>query len=308
MEKLIVCFPGQGAQKPNMALDLYNYSSKVQSLFEKASDLTHLNLKKILEEADAKELSKTVIAQATIVLAEMSSLTILKEQGFDVACTAGFSLGELCAYHAAGVICEDDIFNIVKLRGTLMEKAANQVHNDPLSMAAVVGCNRDLVDSLLEDNSFDNLYIANDNSSKQVVISGFEAEIDSITPLLKEKGARRIIKLRVESAFHSPFMKLAEDEFREELKTFKFENPCIPLYCNVTGKIENDKNIIKDLAAKQITNSVNWLSIMNDINKKDMNIKIVEAGPGKVLSGLFKTENMVCSPCGTIDQILELRK
>jgi [acyl-carrier-protein] S-malonyltransferase len=308
MEKLIVCFPGQGAQKPKMALDLYNHSSKVKALFEKASDLTHLDLKKILEEADSNELSKTVIAQATIVLAEMSSLTVLKEQGFVVSCTAGFSLGELCAYHAAGVIGEDDIFKIVKLRGTLMEKAANQVQKDPLSMAAVVGCNRDLVDRLLSENSYNNLHVANDNSSKQVVLSGFEGEIDSITPLLKESGARRVIKLRVESAFHSPFMKLAEDEFREELKAFKFENPLIPLYCNVTGKIENDKNIIKDLAAKQITHGVKWLSIMNDINKKDMNIRIVEAGPGKVLSGLFKTENMVCSPCGTIDQILELRK
>jgi [acyl-carrier-protein] S-malonyltransferase len=308
MEKLIVCFPGQGAQKPQMALDLYNYSSKVKTLFEKASDLTHLDLKKILEKADATELSKTINAQSTIVLAEMSALTVLNEQGFEAACTAGFSLGELCAYHAAGVISEDDIFKIVKLRGTLMEKAANQVQNDPLSMAAVVGCNRVIVDKLLKENSFNNLYVANDNSSKQVVLSGFDSEIDSITPLLKESGARRVIKLRVESAFHSPFMKLAEDEFREELKNFNFESPPIPLYCNVTGKVETDKNIIKDLAAKQITHSVNWLSIMNDINTKDMNLKIVEAGPGKVLSGLFKTENMVCNPCGTIDQILELRK
>lgn len=308
MEKIIVCFPGQGAQKPKMALDLYSYSSKVKTLFQKASDLTHLDLKKVLEESDVKELSKTVVAQSTIILAEMSALTVLKEQGYEVACTAGFSLGELCAYHAAGVIGEDDIFKIVKLRGTLMEKAANQVQNNPLSMAAVVGCNRIIVDKILKENLYNNLYVANDNSTKQVVLSGFDSEVDSITPLLKESGARRIIKLRVESAFHSPFMKLAEDEFKDELKNFTFENPTIPLYCNVTGKIENDKKTIKDLAAKQITHGVNWLSIMNDINKKDMKMKIVEAGPGKVLSGLFKTENMVCNPSGTIDQILELRK
>lgn len=308
MEELIVCFPGQGAQKPQMALDLYDYSSSVKTLFEKASDYTHLNLKKILQEADAKELSKTVIAQSSIVLAEISALTVLKEQGYSVSCTAGFSLGELCAYHAAGVISEDDIFKIVRLRGMLMEKAANQVQNNPLSMAAVVGCNRVIVDALLKSNSYENLYVANDNSSKQVVISGFDSEIDSISPLLKEKGARRVIKLRVESAFHSPFMKLAEDNFKKELKSFDFKTPIIPLYCNVTGKIENDENIIKDLAAQQITHSVNWLSIMNSIKAENMNSKIVEAGPGKVLSGLFKTENMVCSPCGTIEQILELRK
>lgn len=307
MEKLIVLFPGQGAQKPQMALDLYDYSSAVKVLFEKASDLTGLNLKKILQTADLAELSKTVITQSTIILAELSVLTVLKEMGFETASTAGFSLGELAAYNAAGVISEDDTFKIVKIRGSLMEKAANLEQKSPLSMAAVVGSNRSTVDLLIKDNNYKNLYVANDNSSNQVVVSGFESEIDSIQPLLKESGARRVIKLHVESAFHSPFMKVAEDEFRTSLESFHFNSPIIPLYCNTTGQIEDDGAIIKDLAAKQITHPVNWLSIMKSIKNKENNLRIVEAGPGKVLSGLLKTESIVCNPCGTIEQILQIR-
>ena len=308
MEKLIVCFPGQGSQKPKMAMDLYNHSDSVKRLFEKASDLTHLDLKKILQEADSKELCQTVIAQSTIILAEMSALKCLKEMDFDVHATAGFSLGELAAYHTAGVLSEDDLFKLIKIRGSLMDAAANEKQESPLSMAAVVGMNRVMVDSILNSCGFKNVYVANDNSSKQVVISGYESEIDELTSNLKDGGARRVIKLKVQSAFHSPFMRSAEVEFAKVLESYKFSSPNIPLYCNASGKVETDGDVIKSLASKQITHPVNWLAIMNDIKERYDGIKIVEAGPGKVLSGLFKTENMVCSPCGTIEEILELRK
>lgn len=309
MEKLIVCFPGQGAQEPKMALDLYDYSKGVKNLFEKASDICDMDFKNILETYDIKQLSKTVITQTTMVLAELSSLKVLEEEGYCVSSTAGFSLGELSAYYASGVVSEDDIFKLVKIRGLLMEEAAKESFDKELSMAAVIGIGKDQIFPLLDNPDFSNVYIANDNSSKQVVISGSLSEIDSITPLLKENGARRVLKLRVESAFHSPFMNKAEKEFEKVLKNYKFNNPLTNLYCNVSGKIENDGNRIKQLASEQITNGVQWLTTMKDIKANNSeNLKIVEAGPKKVLTGLFNSEDMVCYPCGKLEDILDLRK
>ena len=310
MEKLIVCFPGQGIQEPKMALDLYNHSPSVRELFQRASDICEMDFKNILDFYDLKQLSKTIITQTTIVLAELSALQVLREEGYEVASTAGFSLGELSSYYASGVVSEEDIFKLVKIRGTLMDKAASESSDEELSMAAVIGANSEAIQPLLEDPSFNHIFIANDNSTKQVVISGTLSQIDLITPLLKEKGARRVIKLKVDSAFHSPFMASAEREFATVLKDYKFNNPSIPFYANVSGLQEVDGNIIRGLASKQITHGVKWLSIMREIKKMNSldNFRIVEAGPKKVLSSFFASENMISHPCGTLENILGLRE
>ncbi|MBK5201304.1 MAG: ACP S-malonyltransferase [Spirochaetaceae bacterium] len=308
MEKLIVCFPGQGAQEPKMALDLYNYSQGVKDLFQRASDICDMDFKNILETYDIKQLSETIITQTTMVLAELSALKVLEEEGYIVDSTAGFSLGELSAYRASGVLSEDDIFKLVKIRGTLMEASANESSDKELAMAAVIGIGKDQIFPLLDNPSFSNVYIANDNSTKQIVISGELSEIDAITPLLKESGARRVLKLRVASAFHSPFMNKAEVKFEKVLKDFTFNNPTNTLYCNVSGKVELDGNRIKSLASEQITHGVQWLTTMKDIKANNVdNLRIVEAGPKKVLTGLFNSEDMVCHPCGTLEDILGLR-
>lgn len=308
MDKVILCFPGQGAQKPQMGLDLYSSSSKVKDLFTLASDLTHLDLKKILEEADATTLSQTNIAQAAITVVERSVATVLEERGFEIVGAAGFSLGELAAYRTSGVITEEDLFSLVGIRGSLMAKASeNSSKENKLSMAAIINLDREKIESILKSENINGVFIANDNSSRQVVISGIEKEIDNLSSILKDNGARRIVKLKVSSAFHSPFMNEAEKNFEEVLKSYTFNNPKIALYCNVSSEKETSGQIIKSLASSQITHSVNWLRIMKNIQRDFNGIDILEAGPGKVLTGLFKTEGIVCNPSGTLEDINKLR-
>lgn len=308
MDKVILCFPGQGAQKPQMGLDLYNASSKVKELFTLASDLTHLDLKKILEEADAATLSQTNIAQAAITLVERSAATVLEEKGFEIVGAAGFSLGELAAYRTSKVISEEDLFTLVGIRGSLMAQASeNSSKDNKLSMAAIINLNRDSIENILKEEGISDVFIANDNSSRQVVISGVESSIDKLTPVLKDKGARRIVKLMVSSAFHSPFMNEAEKGFEKVLSSYTFNDPEIALYCNVSSERETKGDVIRTLASQQITHSVNWLKIMKNIERDFDDEMILEAGPGKVLSGLFKTEGIVCIPSGTLEDINNLR-
>lgn len=302
MDKVVMCFPGQGSQKPKMALDLYDYSKEVRTLFEIASDISKLNLHQILEKGDPKLLKQTEIAQNAIVLASLSSFVLLKQRGIHPIAVAGFSLGELMALRACNSIDDETLFKLIRKRSSLMARYSEdsiRKYGD-VAMAAVVGLDVDIVEDVIHTSQLENVYVANNNSRSQVVVSGIKTQIERLSPLLKEKGARRIILLQVSGPFHTPLLKEAEIEFDKYLSSIKFENPTCALYSNVTGKIEFD---IKPYLSKQITNRVQWVPIMKDINKRFKDYKILEVGVSTVLSNLFKSENMICTSCGTIDQI-----
>lgn len=302
MDNVIMCFPGQGSQKPNMAIDLYNYSPKVRDLFEMASDISHLDLHNILTEGNLEILKQTQVAQNAIVLASLSAFVLLKEKGITPFVTAGFSLGELMALRASEVIDSKTLFKLIHKRSSLMAHFSEQATKEcgEMAMAAVIGLNSKQVETTIEKSKLSKVFVANDNSEKQVVISGVKKEIDIITPLLKEKGARAVIFLKVSGPFHTPLLQSAEVEFKKYLDKVDFKKPINSFYSNVTGKREED---LKELVAKQITNKVQWLSIMKDIKSNFNNYKIYEVGVSKTLTAFFKSEDMVCTPCGTIDQI-----
>ncbi len=297
-----MCFPGQGSQQPNMAIDLYNYSSKVKELFHLASDISHLDLHKILVEGDLNLLKQTEVAQNAIILASLSCFILLKEKGIDPLVTAGFSLGELMALRASETISDETLFHLIHKRSSLMAQYSSQATKEygEMAMAAIINLDKASVEKIIEDSMFNNIFVANDNTQKQVVISGVKEEIESLIPYLKENGARRVVMLKVSGPFHTPLLKEAENKFDEYLNQTKFKVPKALVYSNVTGSIEEN---MRSLIPKQITNQVQWLSIMKDINKKFENVKIYEVGVSKTLSSFFKSENMICTPCGTVDQI-----
>ncbi len=302
MENVIMCFPGQGSQKPNMAIDLYNYSDKVKNLFSIASDISHIDLYKVLTEGNDEILKQTEIAQNAIILASLSSFTLLKDKGiFPVTC-AGFSLGELMAIRAADIIDDETLFKLVQKRSALMAQYSCEAVNNygEMAMAAIINLNKEQVESVIKDSTLKNVYLANNNSEKQVVISGVKKEIEKLTPLLKEKGARRVILLKVSGPFHTPLLKETEIKFKDYLKSVEFKESNIKVYSNVIGsQVEN----IKEYVPKQITNQVLWLETMKDLKAKYVETKILEVGVSTTLTNFFKSEDMKCIPCGTVEQI-----
>lgn len=302
MENIIMCFPGQGSQKPNMAIDLYNYSDKVKNLFSLASDISNIDLFKVLTEGDSETLKQTEIAQNAIILASLSSFTLLKDKGFSPIACAGFSLGELMAIRAANIIDDEILFRLVQKRSALMAQYSNDAINNfgEMAMAAIINLNKEKVESAILESNLKNVYVANNNSEKQVVISGVKKEIEILTPILKASGARRVILLKVSGPFHTPLLKEAENQFKEYLKSIEFKPSSINVYSNVLGtQVEN----IKDYVPKQITNQVLWLETMKDIKEKYGETKILEVGVSTTLTNFFKSEDMKCIPCGTVEQI-----
>jgi [acyl-carrier-protein] S-malonyltransferase len=178
-------------------------------------------------------------------------------------------------------------------------------------MAAVVGLESARAEALIAEwkaAGLEGLYPANINSPRQLVVSGTAAALDEAEKRFKEAGARRFIRLQVAGPFHSPLIASAACAFRPFLDAADFRDPRIPLYSNVTGKRIADGAEAKKLALAQITNPVRWVEEEAAISAAEGFDAALEAGPGKVLQGLWKDSGSVipCHAAGTVQEIMNL--
>jgi len=300
----VFLFPGQGAQYTGMAMDLIE-SDAVKSLFDTASNAIGKDIKKLLQ-SDTDTLKRTDISQPAITAANLAAAAYLGEKGFSPAVCAGFSLGEYAALVCAGVLNAADCFRLVKARGEIMQKAADLLCaksgsgadgvSDAPGMAAVVGLSPDQAEKLIAkwseegcypSDSLKDLYAANINSPKQLVISGTAAALSQAEIRFKEAGAKRVIRLQVAGPFHSPLMAEAAREFTSVLEEAVFRDPMIPVFSNVTGKRITSGEEAKKLASLHITHPVRWVEEEAAIAAFGVEV-CFEAGPGRVLQGLWK--------------------
>jgi [acyl-carrier-protein] S-malonyltransferase len=200
----------------------------------------------------------------------------------------------------AGVLTIEDCFRLTKKRGEYMQAAVDRIAADGGSadgkagMAAVLGLAPEKVEELIarwkadgEAGALSELYAANINSPKQVVVSGSASALAEAELRFKEAGARRVLRLQVAGPFHSPFMREAADAFAETLKTVTFSDPAIPLFSNVTGRRINTGAEAKSLALRQIVEGVRWTDEEASIAETKPDA-VLEVGPGRVLQGLWK--------------------
>ncbi len=305
-------FPGQGAQYPGMGKDLFENSTAIENLFDLASQASGHDMREVLFSGNEELLKKTEYTQISITLVNIAAYTLLQEAGIDCDIFAGFSLGELSAYHAAGIFDMKSLFEITSMRGKIMaeegERASSEVGE--LGMAAVIGIGYDTVCDVLKEQGLANLYIANDNSVKQVVIAGVKESISAVSEAIKTAGARRVIPLKVSGPFHTPLMQGAANRFSEFLESYTFTDPKRAVYTNVHGGLILTAEEAKRSLSEQLTSPVRWTKIMDDIVKMthDEIDGCYEIGPGKVLSGFWKAgaSKSSCRPVGTWDSLTEV--
>jgi [acyl-carrier-protein] S-malonyltransferase len=199
---------------------------------------------------------------------------------------AGHSLGEFSALVANKTLTFADGLLLVSKRAMAMQKACEK---SPSTMAAILGMDDKLVEEVCA--SIKEVVVpANYNSPGQIVISGSNEGIDKAIETLKEKGAKRAIKLAVGGAFHSPLMEPARLELEDAIKNTVFSKPICPVYQNVNAKPSKDPEVIKSNLVSQLTSPVRWTqSVLNMIS--DGATSFVEVGPGCILSGLIKKIN-----------------
>jgi [acyl-carrier-protein] S-malonyltransferase len=285
-------FPGQGAQFSGMAMDLIN-SDSVKSLFDTASEILGKDIKDLLQ-SDAAELKRTDVAQSAITAANLAAAAFLGDKGFSPAACAGFSLGEYAALVCAGIIETADCFRLVKARGEVMQKCADDLRaasgGDATAapgMSAIVGLALAKVEEIIAEKGIKDLYAANINSSKQLVVSGTAAALTEAENIFKEAGAKRVIRLQVAGPFHSPLMTAAMEAFIPALDAITFRDPAITIFSNVTGQKISSGDEAKKLAVQQIISPVRWVEEEASIAASGIEV-CLEAGPGSVLQGLWK--------------------
>lgn len=278
-------FPGQGAQYPGMGKDLYEKSALAKELFEKANEILGFNITDLMFNGTEEDLKQTRVTQPAIFL---HSVILAKMAGdsFQPQMVAGHSLGEFSALVANGALSFEEGLSLVYKRAMAMQKACEK---EPSTMAAILG----LDDAIVEDvcKSIDEIVVAaNYNSPGQLVISGSFKGIDTAIEVLKEKGAKRALKLPVGGAFHSPLMEPARVELEAAINQAKFNTPICPVYQNYAAKPSINPDEIRKNLVSQLTAPVLWTqTVINMIN--DGATEFIESGPGSVLQGLVKKIN-----------------
>ena len=301
--KTCFLFPGQGAQYPGMAKDFYETSKAVREMFQSASDATSMNLSKLLFESDEETLRQTKNTQIAMVTAEVAASIAAKEHGVKPEGAAGFSVGEWPALAEAAVISYSDMFRLVAERGRLMDEAGN--HSGGSTMSAVLHLSPEKINQVIQEAGLTQCWIANYNSPTQSVISGTEADIAIAEEKLRQAGARRVIRLKVSGAFHSPIMKEAYEAFKEIVEKTDFSDPKINLYSNVSGKKIQTGVEAKEYASLQIISPVRWIDEEANIVADGFD-QCLETGPGMVLAGLWKSSgaSVPCTTAGTLDALV----
>lgn len=278
-------FPGQGAQFVGMGKDLYNESALAKEMFEKANQILGFRITDLMFEGTDEDLRQTKVTQPAIFLHSVILAATLGDD-FKPEMVAGHSLGEFSALVAAKALSFEDGLQLVYKRALAMQKACEV---ELSTMAAVLGlpdesvsnvC--DLIDHIVRPANF--------NCPGQVVISGSIAGIEEAEEKMKNAGAKRVVKLPVGGAFHSPFMQPAREELAKAIEEVVIDTPICPVYQNVSTVGETDSAIIKENLIAQLTAPVKWThSVENMI--EDGATEFIELGPGKVLQGLVKKIN-----------------
>ena len=278
-------FPGQGAQFIGMGKDLYDRSNVASEMFTRANSLLGFNITELMFSGTDEDLKQTRVTQPAIFL-HSTILAAVLGNSFKPDMVAGHSLGEFSALVANKTLTFEDGLILVSKRAKAMQKACEKT---PSTMAAILGLDDKTVEEVCA--SIKEVVVpANYNSPGQIVISGSNEGIDKAIEILKEKGAKRAIKLSVGGAFHSPLMEPARLELEEAIKNTTFSKPVCPVYQNVNASPSIDPDIIKLNLVAQLTSPVRWTqSVINMISGGATSF--IEVGPGNVLSGLIKKVN-----------------
>ena len=283
MKKIALVFPGQGSQYLGMFRDLHKIEDKrLLDIFNIASNIFNQDFLQISSNGSNEKLSSTYIAQPIIFLHSILIDRILKLNNLNVYAVAGHSLGEYTALVSSGVISFEDCLKILKVRCTEMEKVNKKYQG---SMLAILNDDIRLIENICKN--LKDTVIANVNSQNQIIISGPVEQIDKSVELLKENNIKKIVKLNVSGAFHSPLMREANVSLNKVINSVNFNDSNFALYQNVYPNEIFDGKKIKENLKSQLCGRVNWLQIIKNMKTNNIDT-IFEIGPKNVLSKLIK--------------------
>ncbi|CDL79771.1 ACP S-malonyltransferase [Xenorhabdus cabanillasii] len=286
MSDFAMVFPGQGSQSLGMLADLATEFPLIEQTFAEASEVLGYDLWELVQQGPAEELNKTWKTQPALLAASVAIWRIWQEQGGQTpVMLAGHSLGEYSALVCAGVIEFQQAIKLVEFRGKLMQEAVPEGQG---AMYAIIGLDNESIEKACEESAQGQIVSpVNFNSPGQVVIAGEKEAVERAGAACKAAGAKRALPLAVSVPSHCALMKSAADQLATALQSVVFNQPQFPVVNNVDVKVEESADAIRDALVRQLYNPVRWTESVEYFATQGVD-KILEIGPGKVLTGLTK--------------------
>lgn len=282
-----VVFPGQGSQYTGMLSEYINNEISFKNTFIKASEILNINFLDLIKKGTNKKLASTEITQPLMLVADVALWNLILNRIDKPICLAGHSLGEYAALVASEVLSFEDSLYLVQNRARLMQEAVPEGSG---GIAAIIGLSENKINSICKKINTDSDYFvspANINTQSQIVISGTKLGVDSAIDKCKELGAKRAISLSMSIPSHCSLMRDAAQQYKLTLQKVTLNKPKIPILQNVDSSFENESEKIRNKLVQQIYKPVRWKDTINAISMLGAQ-RIIECGPGKVLSGLTK--------------------
>ena len=274
-------FPGQGAQIVGMGKDIYEKYEEARKVFDEASNISGIDIKKLCFEGPEDELNKTENTQIAIMVTSLAILEVLKSKKIDAKIACGLSLGEYTALVYAGIISFEDGIKLIKKRGYYM---GNLIPDSEYEMAAVIGLDSSKIEEICNELKNQGKFVvpANYNCSSQTVVSGEKKAVEEAIEKLKSAGAKRVIPLKTSGPFHTEKLIEASKAFEKELENvnFNLDEEKVKVIKNIDGTYYNKNDNIKEILVKHIISPVRFdkaIKLMSDENIDEY----IEIGPRK---------------------------
>ncbi len=286
MSKLAYIFPGQGSQTVGMGKDLFDNFPAAREVFDEADDALGFSLAEMCFNGTTEDLALTANTQPAILTTSVAAFRAMAGEGFPLPdFVAGHSLGEYSALVAAHSLSFADAVKTVRRRGEYMQDA---VPFGVGAMAAILGLPLETVEIACAEAAEEQVCSpANINSPAQIVIAGNTEAVDRACELLKERGAKRAIKLNVSAPFHCALMLPAQEKLAGDLTGIKFNNLRFPIIENVSAEKNEFGERVRNALTEQVSNPVKWAQSVENLLIEGVET-FIEVGTGKVLSGLVR--------------------
>ncbi len=272
-------FPGQGSQRVGMGRELAHREPIARETFAAADEAIGFALSRIIFEGPEGELAATRNQQPAILATSVAYWRVLRHYDRlpSPDCLAGHSLGEYTALVAAGSLDFADAIRLVRRRGELMEEHGLG------GMLAVIGLDDETLATIAEEAGVE---VANINAPGQITLSGRSAQLERAAALARQRGARRVVRLPVNAAFHSSLMRPVAEALRPLVESIPIAPPIAPLLADVDARPLRDPDELRQELLAQIAAPVRWVDVISAAAARGVE-SYYEVGPGRVLSGLI---------------------
>ncbi|SDI33749.1 ACP S-malonyltransferase [Dolosicoccus paucivorans] len=309
--KLAIVFNGQGAHYQKMGLDFFKHFSKAKDVLMTAQSLLDEPLLDWIENQPEK-FEQTKYAQPAIAAVSLAIYESIRPLLPSISYMAGLSLGEYSALIASGYLTLEEGLELLIKRGELMSTHCDVLKKEtPSQMLAVVGVPLKEVQELIQSSHLKDLWVANINSTGQIIVAGSKKTTKAVRSFAKEKGYRRLIPLKVEGPFHTPLMNPIRLPYEKVLDETSFKLGKVPVISNTTLQTHR-LDEIKPTLVDHLTKPVRWQETIDWFSQQGVT-HLIQIGPGSTLVNLLKREKvpfkyMVVEEVADVDKVSEFVK